>query len=216
MQEFIKKIKQSKKYSDLISVIDEERKTKTIYPENDKILYSLESMKSEIKVVIIGQDPYHNPGQANGLSFSVSKSCKKIPPSLRNIFLELKDDISDVKISGHGDLSGWAEQGVLLLNSTLTVEENKPNSHSKFGWNEITDEIVNHLNDNYEGLIFILWGKYAQNKGQNLDTKKHFVISSAHPSPFATRRGFFGSKPFSKTNEILLKTNKDIINWDVV
>ena len=150
------------------------------------------------------------------VSFSVSKSCKKIPPSLRNIFLELKDDISDVKISGHGDLSGWAEQGVLLLNSTLTVEENKPNSHSKFGWNEITDEIVNHLNDNYEGLIFILWGKYAQNKGQNLDTKKHFVISSAHPSPFAARRGFFGSKPFSKTNEILLKTNKDIINWDVV
>lgn len=216
MQELIKKIKQSKGYHDIITIIDEERKTKTVYPENEKILYALENMKSEVKVVIIGQDPYHNPRQANGLSFSVSKDCIKIPPSLRNIFLELKEDIKDIKISGHGDLSCWAEQGVLLLNSSLTVEKNKPNSHSNFGWNEITDQIVNHLNDNYEGLIFILWGKYAQNKGRNLDTKKHLVISTPHPSPFSARKGFWGSKPFSKTNEHLLKINKDIINWDVV
>lgn len=216
MQRLLEAIYSSKKYREIISKIDIERENKVIYPEKDKVLYSLESMDSDVKVVIIGQDPYHNPGQANGLSFSVSKDCVKLPPSLKNIFKELKSDIENVEISGHGDLSCWSKQGVLLLNSFLTVEKNKPSSHSKLGWDLITDDIVSYLNNNYSNLVFILWGNYAQNKGKNIDRCKHFVIETPHPSPFSARKGFFGSKPFSKTNEYLYENNKSIINWDVV
>lgn len=216
MQRLLEAIYSSKKYREIISKIDLERESKVIYPEKDKVLYSLESMDSDVKVVIIGQDPYHNPGQANGLSFSVSKDCVKLPPSLKNIFKELKSDIENVEISGHGDLSCWSKQGVLLLNSFLTVEKNKPSSHSKLGWDLITDDIVSYLNNNYSNLVFILWGNYAQNKGKNIDRCKHFVIETPHPSPFSARKGFFGSKPFSKTNEYLYENNKSIINWDVV
>lgn len=216
MQRLLEAIYSSKKYREIISKIDIERESKVIYPEKDKVLYSLESMDSDVKVVIIGQDPYHNPGQANGLSFSVSKDCVKLPPSLKNIFKELKSDIENVEISGHGDLSCWSKQGVLLLNSFLTVEKNKPSSHSKLGWDLITDDIVSYLNNNYSNLVFILWGNYAQNKGKNIDRCKHFVIETPHPSPFSARKGFFGSKPFSKTNEYLYENNKSIINWDVV
>lgn len=216
MQRLLEAIYSSKKYREIISKVDIERENKVIYPEKDKVLYSLESMDSDVKVVIIGQDPYHNPGQANGLSFSVSKDCVKLPPSLKNIFKELKSDIENVEISGHGDLSCWSKQGVLLLNSFLTVEKNKPRSHSKLGWDLITDDIVSYLNNNYSNLVFILWGNYAQNKGKNIDRCKHFVIETPHPSPFSARKGFFGSKPFSKTNEYLYENNKSIINWDVV
>lgn len=216
MQRLLEAIYSSKKYREIISKIDIERESKVIYPEKDKVLYSLESMDSDVKVVIIGQDPYHNPGQANGLSFSVSKDCVKLPPSLKNIFKELKSDIENVEISGRGDLSCWSKQGVLLLNSFLTVEKNKPSSHSKLGWDLITDDIVSYLNNNYSNLVFILWGNYAQNKGKNIDRCKHFVIETPHPSPFSARKGFFGSKPFSKTNEYLYENNKSIINWDVV
>lgn len=216
MQRLLEAIYSSKKYREIISKVDIERENKVIYPEKDKVLYSLESMDSDVKVVIIGQDPYHNPGQANGLSFSVSKDCVKLPPSLKNIFKELKSDIENVEISGHGDLSCWSKQGVLLLNSFLTVEKNKPSSHSKLGWDLITDDIVSYLNNNYSNLVFILWGNYAQNKGKNIDRCKHFVIETPHPSPFSARKGFFGSKPFSKTNEYLYENNKSIINWDVV
>lgn len=216
MQRLLEAIYSSKKYREIISKIDIERESNVIYPEKDKVLYSLESMDSDVKVVIIGQDPYHNPGQANGLSFSVSKDCVKLPPSLKNIFKELKSDIENVEISGHGDLSCWSKQGVLLLNSFLTVEKNKPSSHSKLGWDLITDDIVSYLNNNYSNLVFILWGNYAQNKGKNIDRCKHFVIETPHPSPFSARKGFFGSKPFSKTNEYLYENNKSIINWDVV
>lgn len=216
MQRLLEAIYSSKKYREIISKIDIDRENKVIYPEKDKVLYSLESMDSDVKVVIIGQDPYHNPGQANGLSFSVSKDCVKLPPSLKNIFKELKSDIENVEISGHGDLSCWSKQGVLLLNSFLTVEKNKPSSHSKLGWDLITDDIVSYLNNNYSNLVFILWGNYAQNKGKNIDRCKHFVIETPHPSPFSARKGFFGSKPFSKTNEYLYENNKSIINWDVV
>lgn len=216
MQRLLEAIYSSKKYREIISKIDIERENKVIYPEKDKVLYSLESMDSDVKVVIIGQDPYHNPGQANGLSFSVSKDCVKLPPSLKNIFKELKSDIENVEISGHGDLSCWSKQGILLLNSFLTVEKNKPSSHSKLGWDLITDDIVSYLNNNYSNLVFILWGNYAQNKGKNIDRCKHFVIETPHPSPFSARKGFFGSKPFSKTNEYLYENNKSIINWDVV
>lgn len=216
MQRLLEAIYSSKKYREIISKIDIERESKVIYPEKDKVLYSLESMDSDVKVVIIGQDPYYNPGQANGLSFSVSKDCVKLPPSLKNIFKELKSDIENVEISGHGDLSCWSKQGVLLLNSFLTVEKNKPSSHSKLGWDLITDDIVSYLNNNYSNLVFILWGNYAQNKGKNIDRCKHFVIETPHPSPFSARKGFFGSKPFSKTNEYLYENNKSIINWDVV
>ena len=158
-------------------------------------------------------DPYHGPGQAHGLSFSV-KPGVKLPPSLKNIFKELNDDLG-YDIPNHGYLEKWAKQGVLMLNTVLTVREKKPNSHKGKGWEQFTDQVIKKLNEREKPVVFILWGRHAQEKKKWIDTKRHYVIESAHPSPFSARKGFFGSKPFSKTNEILQKINEDPIDWEI-
>jgi uracil-DNA glycosylase len=187
---------------------------KNHYPPTKDIFKAFELTPfDQIKVVIIGQDPYHGEHQANGLAFSVNKDVK-LPPSLRNIFKELKDDIG-IDIPKQGDLSNWAKQGVLLLNSILTVEPHKPASHRKIGWEEYTDEIIREINDKKENIVFILWGNYAQEKCTYIDRDKHLIIKSPHPSPFSARKGFFGSKPFSRCNRYLEKKGIKKINWEV-
>jgi len=160
----------------------------------------------------LGQDPYHNKGQAEGLSFSVPKGVA-IPPSLRNIFKELTRDDVDFSTPVHGNLTSWASQGVLLLNSVLTVEKNKPGSHAKIGWENFTDKIIQILSKNKNNLVFILWGNYANKKSNLIDSGKHLILSAPHPSPFSAYKGFFGSRHFSKTNNYLKSTNQEAINW---
>lgn len=186
---------------------------KSIYPENGLFFGALSYVKpGEVKAVILGQDPYHGPGQAHGLSFSVKRGVR-IPPSLRNIYKELSEDI-DCPAPMHGNLEAWAKQGVLMLNSVLTVERNAAGSHAKRGWEEITDAIISTVNVQKEPTAFVLWGKYAQEKAPYLD-KRHLAVRSAHPSPFAARKGFFGSRPFSKVNDFLMKNGRDRINWAI-
>ena len=196
----------------LVDFVKQEYKSKTIYPPASKIFAAFDSTPfKDVKVVILGQDPYHGPGQANGLSFSVSDGIK-FPPSLQNIYKELEDDLKQpIPISG--DLSAWAKQGVLMLNATLTVEASKAGSHQKKGWETFTDAVIEKLNLENENIVFILWGSYAQKKGAKIDRNKHYVIESAHPSPLSVYRGFWGSKPFSKTNEYLTSKNITPINW---
>lgn len=185
-----------------------------VFPPYEEIFKALTLTPFEkIKVVILGQDPYHGEGEANGLAFSVNKGIK-LPPSLRNIFKELKDDVG-VDTPNHGDLSSWAKQGVLLLNSILTVEKDKPASHRNIGWEEYTDSIIKEISNKKEHTVFILWGNYAQSKEYLIDTNRHLVIKSTHPSPFSARKGFFGSKPFSRTNEYLSKHGIPIIDWNI-
>ena len=166
-----------------------------------------------VKVVILGQGPYHGPNQAEGLSFSVSNEVLK-PPSLQNIFKELESDIG-IQFPAHNSLKPWAKQGVLLLNAVLTVEEHKPTSHKEKGWETFTDDIIEILNKREDPIVFILWGSYARNKKKLITNQKHLIIESAHPSPFSARNGFFGSKPFSKTNEFLKKNGKEEIDWRI-
>lgn len=185
---------------------------KVIYPKKSEYFAALNTTPIDaVKVVIIGQDPYHGPGQAHGLCFSVQKGIKP-PPSLVNIFKELKSDLN-IDPPDHGCLTHWAEQGVLLLNAVLTVEKGKAASHQGKGWETFTDKIIEVLNQKDEPIAFILWGSYAQKKGQLIDRKKHFVITSPHPSPLSAHRGFFGSRPFSKINQFLEKTGRSPINW---
>ncbi|EAI7390343.1 uracil-DNA glycosylase [Campylobacter upsaliensis] len=186
---------------------------KNIYPPANLTFnaFNLTPLNS-LKIVLLGQDPYHKQNQAMGLSFSVPKGVP-IPPSLRNIFKELNADLG-VKIPQNGDLSAWARQGVLLLNAIFSVEENKPLSHSLWGWQEFSDNIIKKLSLEKEGLIFILWGKFAQNKKDLIDTKKHFILEAAHPSPLA-RKGFLGCRHFSKCNAILQNLGKEPIKWDL-
>ncbi|XP_057650326.1 uracil-DNA glycosylase-like [Chionomys nivalis] len=165
-----------------------------------------------VKVVILGQDPYHSPNQAHGLCFSVQRPVPP-PPSLENIFKELSTDIDGFVHPGHGDLSGWARQGVLLLNAVLTVCAHQANSHKERGWEQFTDAVVSWLNQNLTGLVFLLWGSYAQKKGSAIDRKRHHVLQTAHPSPLSVYRGFFGCRHFSKANELLQKSGKRPINW---
>jgi uracil-DNA glycosylase len=165
-----------------------------------------------VKVVILGQDPYHGDGQANGLCFAVNKGVR-LPPSVQNIFKEIVTDLGHPTSCPTGDLEGWAQQGVLLLNATLTVKANSAGSHQKKGWEEFTDSVIKTLSDQKENLVFILWGNYAKNKGVVIDRSKHFVIESPHPSPFSAYTGFFGSKPFSKCNQYLSEQHKPTINW---
>ncbi|XP_045221821.2 uracil-DNA glycosylase isoform X3 [Macaca fascicularis] len=166
----------------------------------------------KVKVVILGQDPYHGPNQAHGLCFSVQRPVPP-PPSLENIYKELSTDIEDFVHPGHGDLSGWAKQGVLLLNAVLTVRAHQANSHKERGWEQFTDAVVSWLNQNSNGLVFLLWGSYAQKKGSAIDRKRHHVLQTAHPSPLSVYRGFFGCRHFSKTNELLQKSGKKPIDW---
>ena len=184
-----------------------------IYPKNSDIFNAFNKTPfTELEVVILGQDPYHGATQAHGLSFSVQKGITP-PPSLKNIYKELQTDIPGFVIPATGDLTHWAEQGVLLLNATLTVRAGTPGSHQKKGWEQFTDAVIKTISDKKEGIVFILWGSYAQAKAELIDQIKHYIIKSPHPSPFSADRGFFGSKPFSKTNVILMKEGKKPIDW---
>ncbi|ASU35319.1 uracil-DNA glycosylase [Mucilaginibacter xinganensis] len=186
-----------------------------IFPKNADIFNAFNTTPFDnIKVVILGQDPYHGENQAHGLSFSVQKGIT-IPPSLRNIYKELSTDIPGFITPSHGDLTEWAKQGVLLLNASLTVRSGTPGSHQKRGWETFTDTVIKKISDEKEGIIFILWGAFAQAKAELIDGKKHHIIKSPHPSPFSADRGFFGAKPFSKTNEILIKEGKKPVDWQI-
>lgn len=188
------------------------KKNKIIYPKSENIFLSLNSLDiNEIKIVILGQDPYHGENEAHGLSFSVPQHIK-IPPSLKNIFKELESDLS-IQIPTSGCLSHWADQGVLLLNSVLTVEKDCAGSHRNQGWEIFTDQIISIINQNCEHVVFILWGAYAQKKTNLIDSKKHLIISGVHPSPLSSYRGFFGSKPFSQANAWLASKNIESIKW---
>ena len=195
-------------------LVEQKRLGKKIYPIGSQIFNALNSTSFEkTNVVIIGQDPYHGSGQAHGLSFSVMQNVG-IPPSLQNIYKELANDIK-FENPGHGSLDYWASQGVLLLNSILTVEHGKAGSHQGKGWERFTDRIIGLLNEEKEGLVFLLWGAYAQTKGEFIDRGKHLVLRSSHPSPFSAHKGFFGSRPFSKINEHLIRLGKQPIDWQI-
>lgn len=199
-------------FKDLKTFVVEQYNSQKVYPKQEDIFNALELTPfNKVKVVIIGQDPYHGEFQANGLSFSVSKGVK-VPPSLANIFKEMQEDTGDRNLLS-GDLSSWARQGVLLLNAILTVQEKSPGSHKDKGWEIFTDRIIQEISDKSTGVVFILWGSYAQKKGKGIDTSKHLVINSAHPSPLSVYRGFYGSKPFSKANAYLQSVGKQPIDW---
>ena len=196
------------------SIVENEYNTKTIYPPKDYIFNALKlTPYKDVKVVIVGQDPYHGEGEAHGLSFSVQNGIK-LPPSLKNIYKELYDDLK-IEPSEYGDLTKWAKEGVLLLNTVLTVVKDTPASHRKLGWERLTDYIIKVLNNKEEPIVFILWGNFAKEKKDLITNPKHLVITSAHPSPFSARYGFFGSRPFSKTNEFLKKNGIKPIDWNL-
>ena len=184
-----------------------------IYPEGKNIFRAFELCPFEtVKVVILGQDPYHGAGQANGLCFSVNENIQK-PPSLQNIYKEIEDDLK-VKMPENGNLDNWSRQGVLLLNATLTVRANQAGSHQKKGWEEFTDAVIKVISDKKENIVFLLWGKYAQEKGRIIDSKKHFILKAPHPSPFSVHSGFFDCKHFSKTNEYIKSIGQKSIAWE--
>lgn len=192
----------------------EKAQGKNIFPPGASIFNAFNSTPfTNVKVVLLGQDPYHGLGQAHGLSFSVPEGIKA-PPSLVNIFKELNQDIG-MPIPKTGDLTKWAQQGVLLLNSILTVRVNEPASHAKIGWMEFTDAVIRKISDDKKGVVFLLWGRYAQDKQVLIDETKHFVLKAAHPSPFSADKGFFGCKHFSKANELLMKQGLDPIDWNL-
>lgn len=208
--------KQQPYFQQMMDFVESERAAgKTIYPPSQDVFNAFNLTKlGKVKVVILGQDPYHGPNQAHGLCFSVQPKVKT-PPSLVNIYKELAADIADFSIPQHGLLQSWAEQGVLLLNTVLTVEQAQAHSHAKIGWEQFTDVVIQQLSDHCEGLVFLLWGSHAQKKGQVIDTQKHHVLNAPHPSPLSAYRGFFGCKHFSQTNYLLKLQNKKIINWQV-
>ncbi|RYZ98214.1 MAG: uracil-DNA glycosylase [Sphingobacteriaceae bacterium] len=186
-----------------------------VYPKNKDIFNAFNTTPfDKVKVVILGQDPYHGVNQAHGLSFSVQKGIA-IPRSLINIYKELKTDIPGFSMPAHGNLQEWAEQGVLLLNATLTVQAGLAASHQKKGWEQFTDKVIKALSEKHKGLVFILWGSYAQSKIALIDTTKHHILKSVHPSPLSVERGFWGSKPFSKANELLVREGKKPIDWQI-
>ncbi len=195
----------------LRSFLKKEYSTKICYPKKEEIFNALKYTNYEdVKVVILGQDPYHGENEAHGFCFSVRSTVKR-PPSLNNILKELYDDLKIVR--KENELTSWAEQGVLLLNSVLTVVKDTPLSHRGIGWEEFTDSIIKKLNEKDSTVVYILWGSYARSKKYLITNPKHYVIESAHPSPLSANKGFFGSKPFSRTNEILIKNNMKPINW---
>ncbi|XP_029999776.1 uracil-DNA glycosylase isoform X1 [Sphaeramia orbicularis] len=200
-------------FKQLIAFVSDERKRHTVYPPTEHVFTWTQMCDiKDVKVVILGQDPYHGPNQAHGLCFSVKRPVPP-PPSLENMYKELSTDIEGFEHPGHGDLSGWAKQGVLLLNAVLTVRAHQANSHKDKGWETFTDAVVLWLSNNLEGLVFMLWGSYAQKKGAAINRKRHHVLQAVHPSPLSAHRGFFGCKHFSKANEILVKSGKSPIDW---
>ena len=210
--ELLKVVWNSPGFNNFYHKILHEYDIKTIYPPKDYIFNALKlTSYKDTKVVIVGQDPYHGEHQAHGLSFSVQKGVK-VPPSLQNIYKELYDDLG-VPIRNDGDLTGWAKQGVLLLNAVLTVEKDKAASHRYWGWELLTDYIIKVLNMKEEPVVFILWGNFAKEKAKLITNPHHYIITSPHPSPFSAYSGFFGSKPFSKTNDYLVKNNLKSIDW---
>jgi len=201
-------------YKQLMTFVEREYKAQVVYPPMDEVYYAFNSTPvDKVKVVILGQDPYHGFGQAHGLCFSVPEG-QKHPPSLKNIIKELNNDIG-VEISKNGNLSSWAEQGVLMFNATLTVREKMAGSHQKQGWEEFTDELIRRISDKCNNCVFILWGNFAQKKAKLIDERKNLIIKGIHPSPLSAHRGFFGSKPFSQTNEYLISNNIEPIDWSI-
>lgn len=195
-------------------LLQEKQRGKVIYPAGKEWFAALNSTPFDrVKVVILGQDPYHGPDQAHGLSFSVRPGVR-IPPSLQNIFRELHSDL-DIPLPSHGYLNHWAEQGVLLLNATLTVEQGRAGAHQGRGWERFTDRAIECLNRERAGLVFLLWGSYAQKKGAIIDTKRHLVLKAPHPSPLSAHRGFFGSRHFSRTNAWLIERGEQPIDWSL-
>lgn len=205
--------KQKDYFNKLKEEIDKRYENSRVFPEKKNIFKAFSLSKIEnLKVVILGQDPYHGFGQAQGLSFSTPKEIKN-PPSMMNILKEINDDLGKKSICEDGDLTPWAKEGVLLLNTILTVEESLPKSHHNLGWEIFTDNIIKYISDNCEGVVFLLWGSPAISKSKLIDTQKHYILSAPHPSPLSSYRGFFGCKHFSKTNEILKDLKKLPINW---
>lgn len=201
-------------FKSIVDFVNKSYSEKTIFPPKHRILSALSITDyMDVKVVILGQDPYHGVGEANGLCFSVNDGIK-IPPSLQNIYKELNSDLG-IKIPKTGNLESWAKEGVLLLNSVLTVEKDRPASHKNIGWECFTDSIIKKLNEHEEPLVFILWGNFAKSKKSLITNSRHLVIESSHPSPFSVRYGFFGSKPFSRTNDFLRKNNIKEIDWNI-
>ncbi len=200
-------------FSELLSFVKKEYATNTCYPKVNQIFSSFNLCAFDaIKVVIIGQDPYHGPNQANGLCFSVNDGIS-FPPSLINIFKEVESDLN-LPFPKSGNLERWAKQGVLLLNATLTVKQSEAGSHQKKGWETFTDAVIQKISEEHEGVVFLLWGGFAKKKGSKIDTSKHFVLETGHPSPLSANRGFwFGNKHFSKTNAILYENGKSKIEW---
>jgi uracil-DNA glycosylase len=202
-------------FSKIVTFLKSEKEAgKMIYPPGKQIFSAFEyTPYANVKVVIIGQDPYHNPGQAHGLSFSVPDGFPA-PPSLMNIFKEIQSDL-EINLSGKSNLQKWAEQGVMLLNASLTVEANKPMSHSKAGWHLFTDAVIKNISNTKEHVVFLLWGKFAQNKEQLIDGNKHKILKAAHPSPLSAYNGFFGCGHFSKTNQWLQEKGETPIDWQL-
>jgi len=199
-------------FETLIQFVKKEYASGAVYPEGKNIFRAFELCPFEsVKVVILGQDPYHGPKQANGLSFSVNDSIP-LPPSLQNIYKEITADLKQTAPKS-GNLDHWAKQGVLLLNATLTVRANQPGSHQQKGWEQFTDAVIKVISEKKEHIVFLLWGKYAQDKGAIIDTSKHYVLAAPHPSPFSANRGFFGCKHFSKTNQYLVSVGAKPIEW---
>ena len=201
-------------FPELLEFVQQERQNKQIYPPEQEVFTAFKlTPLEEVKVVILGQDPYHGKGQAHGLSFSVKQGVS-LPPSLKNIFQELKTDLG-IPIPQQGNLSPWANQGVLMLNAVLTVQASKPNSHKDKGWENFTDAVIKVVSEQRPHVVFVLWGRYAQNKAKLINQPKHTIIKSPHPSPFSANKGFFSSRPFSQVNNALSQANQQPINWSL-
>ena len=211
--DFFKEEEKKEYYQNLISQVNKAYETTTVFPPKDKIFnaFSLTPLENT-KVVLLGQDPYHGAGQAQGLAFSTPVEIKN-PPSMRNMLKEIQEDLDKASICEHGDLTSWAEDGVLLINAILTVEESKAKSHHKMGWEIFTDNLIKFISANCNDIVFILWGSSAIKKEKIIDISKHHILKGVHPSPLSAYRGFFGCKHFSKTNEILEKIGRKQINW---
>ncbi|WP_319782094.1 uracil-DNA glycosylase [Oceanisphaera sp. IT1-181] len=215
-QQLIEQEQQQPYLQQTLAFVEQERAAgKVIYPPAQNVFSAFElTPLNQVKVVILGQDPYHGPNQAHGLCFSVLPGVK-VPPSLRNMYKELTTDIKDFVTPEHGCLTSWAEQGVLMINTVLTVEAGKAHSHAKLGWETFTDKVIQTVNEQCEGVVFLLWGSHAQKKGAAIDTERHHILTTVHPSPLSAYRGFFGCQHFSKTNQLLKQQGKESIDWNL-
>ena len=213
--EILNDVTHTKEFYNTMVLAKKEYETKTVFPPKQNVFEALKLTSYEnTRVVIVGQDPYHGVGEAHGLSFSV-KPGVRVPPSLQNIYKEIKDDLGIIEPANCGDLTKWAKEGVLLLNAILTVEKDKAGSHSSLGWEFFTDNIIKKLNEKETPVVFILWGSFARSKKLYITNPKHCIIESTHPSPFSARNGFFGSKPFSRANDFLIKNGLKPIDWQL-